>query len=159
MRESVYTGPSWKVCQRDYCQVRWYWFSRNSLSCCRSYQPGQEITVSVLVTANHKGYFTFRSNSDNGHNGNYITLQKSSPKCIFTGCAETTMWTETLTRCCHKTSKYLHGSTSKYLHGSTDHFVFHRLPTLYFPLLDYFVQSCFEEAQSLLQVAPSGDYR
>jgi len=58
----------------------------------RSYQPGQEITVSVLVTANHKGYFTFRLCRNNNVN---------------------------------------------------------RDPD----------QSCFEEAQSLLQVAPSGDYR
>jgi len=26
----------------------------------RTYQPGQDITVTVLVTANHKGYFTFK---------------------------------------------------------------------------------------------------
>lgn len=58
----------------------------------RSYQPGEEISVSVLVTANHKGYFTFRLCRNNNVN---------------------------------------------------------RDPD----------QSCFEEAESLLQVAPSGDYR
>ena len=74
----------------------------------------------------------------------YIPPKTIPWNVFFAGCAGTIMWTETLTRCCKK------------------YFIFSFFFSIFFCIFlvwIFFLQSCFEEAQSLLQVAPSGDYR
>jgi len=49
----------------------------------RSYQPGEEISVSVLVTANHKGYFTFRLCRNNNVNRDPDQVVQLEKQCFI----------------------------------------------------------------------------